>query len=156
MYSTATVQCSLAGTISAVCTASYGGKEANDPGVETATLTGTEYSFEKLTLTSSIQDIRTLEPGYAQASATKASASGVIASGLPTISGLPVKTGSGTAAAQSTLVSSQSGSGSGTAASKSTGTTSPSSSTSQAGAQAMITARPVWIAGGAAMAWALL
>lgn len=45
------MDCSLAGTVSAVCAESFGGTEANFPGTSTETFTGTDYSFMPVTIT---------------------------------------------------------------------------------------------------------
>jgi hypothetical protein len=49
-HSSANIECSLASS-SAVCVESFGGSEANDPGMSTETLTGTDYTYMPVVIT---------------------------------------------------------------------------------------------------------
>ncbi|CAG8973715.1 hypothetical protein HYALB_00006987 [Hymenoscyphus albidus] len=148
----AEVHCSLDFT-SAICTASVGGEAANSPGIATETVTGNDYAFQKVTLTSKMPAINTAiptAPDYIRSTKAPTASSTFATSGTARRTG----SSSGSATAQST--GTPSGSASAITSPQSTATPSPPSSSSQAGGQAMITPRPEWMIGGAAVAWALL
>jgi len=133
------MDCSLAGTTSAVCAESFGGTEANFPGTSMETFTGTDYTFMPVTITG------------AAAAVTSSSSSVVKGGPSPTTKmsggGATIASKSGTG----TTASSPKATGSGTAASLSS---SAGTSTSTAGVPA-ITGNARWVAGGAAMAMAM-
>ncbi|RFU33986.1 hypothetical protein B7463_g2351, partial [Scytalidium lignicola] len=70
------VDCSLAGTTSAVCIESYGGNEANSPGRSTMTYTGTDLEYMPVTITA----------GAAAKATTGASPSSAVPSTTDTVS----------------------------------------------------------------------
>ncbi|CAG8957741.1 hypothetical protein HYFRA_00000078 [Hymenoscyphus fraxineus] len=161
----AEVHCSLDAT-SAICTASVGGEAANSPGIATETVTGKDYAFQKVTLTSEMPAINTAiptAPDYFRSTNAPTAPSTFATSGTARRTG----SSSGSATAQSTGTPSgsatipqstgtSSGSASAITSPQSTATPLPTSSLSQAGGQAMITPRPEWMIGGAAVAWILL
>jgi len=144
------IDCTMTGG-SAVCTESFGGEEANDPGMSTTTLDPTEFTSMAVTITDSLPSDTIL--GFAATaglagSTTSNSASPSTTKSAPTASN--TSSGKSTSAGKST---STTGTASGTGAVQSTGTT--SSSTAGA-AQAMMTGKAQWVIGAAAAGLALL
>lgn len=135
------IDCTLSGTTDGVCTESFGGDEANSPGMSTIALSSSDFSYIPVTLTDSLPP--NTDFGTATSTGGQTSSSTTLAS---TASNTSVKNTSSAGKSSST-------SGTGSAASQSTGST----SSSKAGAaQAMITGKAQWVVGGAAAALALL
>ncbi|TVY44861.1 hypothetical protein LSUB1_G001873 [Lachnellula subtilissima] len=65
--------CSLDSTVSAVCTESFGGTEANDPGMSTETFSGTDFAFQPVEITARATASSGGSPSSAAASATNIS-----------------------------------------------------------------------------------
>jgi len=129
------IDCSLAGTISAVCTESYGGTEANDPGVATETISGTDLAFIPVVIT----------------------AGAVAASGGSPSSAVPSTTSTGSTTANtsgsSTTVKT---SASGTTSSGATQTSSAVQGSTSTGGVAAVGGNVKWALGGAAVALAIM
>ncbi len=126
------MDCSLAGTISAVCIESFNGDEANFPGLSTETYTGTDMPFMPVLVTGLAVGGSATTPSFAPATTTSSGTSTTIAStsgGSTTTS-----SGSGSSAVQ-------------------TSTTSTSVST---GGMPAMTGDRIWAFGGAAVALAIL
>lgn len=119
------MDCSLDGTKSAVCVESFGGTEANFPGITTETYTGTDLPYMPVVIT----------------------AGAAVSTGSSPSSAVPSTTTNGTTATHtsgsSTKTSSSGGNSSGPAQANSSGT-----STSTAGVPA-ITGNSGWVLGGA-------
>ncbi|KAH8590681.1 hypothetical protein B0O99DRAFT_691242 [Bisporella sp. PMI_857] len=129
---TAEIDCSLAGTTSAVCVASYGGDEANFPGKETTTFNQDDMVFQTATLTAvTLRSTGSAAPASLTAAPTASNTSG---SDTSIISGTRT-TSSSVSGAQQTNAS--------------------AATSSSTGGMAMITGNP-WIVGGAALAAAVL
>jgi len=128
------MDCSLYGTTSAVCIESFGGNQANDPGMSTTTYSGTDQPYMPVVITG----------------AAAVSTPGPVAASTTTTSSEGSSTSSGTAATKTSTSSglTKTSTGSSSAAAK-TGT-----STSSAGG-AIITAGAKWLVGGGAAAAAL-
>lgn len=127
------IDCTLTGSpaTSGVCTESFGGDEANFPGMSTITLESSDITYMPVT----ISDFELTNTGLASASATTAS---------------NTSAGRSTSTAKSTR---STGTGSGTGVAQSTGST----SLSKAGAaQAKATGNAQWVVGGVAVALAVL
>jgi len=132
---TALIDCSLAGS-SAVCTESYGGQEANDPGQSTETLTGTDFTYMPVVITAgSLNTNAPAAPSSTTAVPTASSTGGADSSS---------QTGSSTGPTQSVSGTAQSGSSSAKSTSASTG------------GMPTVTGHKGWVVGGAALAAALL
>ncbi|KUJ24253.1 uncharacterized protein LY89DRAFT_679436 [Mollisia scopiformis] len=130
------VDCSLAAS-SAVCAISAGGTEANDPGLETSTLTGTDYSYMPVVITAGALASNTGSSVPASTTSAPSSSSTGETSGTKT-SGSSTKT-----------------SGSQTSSGTAAQTSGSSSKTSTAGGSA-ITGGAAWMVGGAALALAAM
>jgi len=133
---TARIDCALDSTISAVCVESFGGSEANFPGLTTETYTGTDFQYMPVFITAGAAAGTGSTPSSTMASTTASAASTSQTSGLAT------KTSS-----SSSSGSASSGKGSGGVA--------QTSSTSTAGVPA-VTGNAKWVVGGAAAALAML
>lgn len=128
------IDCSLAAS-SAVCTMSFGGTEANDPGLATSTFTGTDYTSMPVVITA----------GPALVSNTGSSVpASTTSTSKPT----------GTNSSGSEAKTSGSQTSSGTAA-QNTSSSKSGTSTSTAGGAA-ITGNAAWMVGGAALALAAM
>ncbi|KAG4428975.1 hypothetical protein IFR05_015545 [Cadophora sp. M221] len=134
---TGRVECSLDSTVSAVCVESFGGTEANFPGVTTETYTGTDFQYMPVYITAGGAAGTGSTPSSTMASTTTSAASGSQTSGLAT------KTSS-----SSSSSGGNSGGSSGAAAQTTT-------STSTAGVPA-VTGNAKWVVGGAAAALAMM
>ncbi|KAF8851578.1 hypothetical protein BDZ45DRAFT_679022 [Acephala macrosclerotiorum] len=130
--------CSLAAS-SAVCVVSAGGTEANDPGVATTTLTGTDYTSMPVVIT---------------AGAALASNTGSSSVSASTTSSTGKATGTSTSGSSEKTSSSQTSSG---AAAQTSGTSSKASGTSTStGGGPAVTGSVAWMLGGAALALAAM
>jgi len=125
------IDCSLAGTTSAVCIESFGGTEANFPGISTETLTGTDLPYMLVVIT-------------AQAVASDGSSSSVV----------PSNTQTGSKATSNSVAGAKTSS-SGAESTGAAQTTASKTSVSTAG-MPMITANMEWLVGGAAVALAVV
>jgi len=132
------VDCSLAAS-SAVCTESFGGAQANDPGISTETFSGTDFSYMPVILTDGPLPGVSAAPSNTNAAPT-ASNTGAVSSSLSTLTGSGASKTSGGA--------SNTSSGSGSVQTKG------ASSTSTGGVP-MITGNAKWVLGGAALVAAL-
>lgn len=95
---------------SAVCTESYGGAAANDPGVVTTTLSGTELQFWPVTITAGLDKLSASATG----SGVKASTTGTVKASSSSTGSLVTLSGSGSAsktAASASATKSSSGAG---------------------------------------------
>ncbi|OBT56182.1 hypothetical protein VE04_04065 [Pseudogymnoascus sp. 24MN13] len=128
------VDCSLAGTTSAVCVESFGGSEANFPGVSTETYTGTDPLYMPVTIIAG------------------AVGANRIASPSTTGSGSESTQTSGPGAGAGAAMSTADAKGSGAA----TTTTDSGPGAASTGAAAAISQGAGWVLGGAAMAMAML
>ncbi|KFZ14291.1 hypothetical protein V501_03322 [Pseudogymnoascus sp. VKM F-4519 (FW-2642)] len=128
------VDCSLAGTTSAVCVESFGGSEANFPGVSTETYTGTDQPYMPVTIIAG------------------AVGANRIASPSTTGSGSESTQTSGAGAGAGAAMSTADAKGSGAA----TTTTDSGPGAASTGAAAAISQGAGWVLGGAAMAMAML
>ena len=127
LYSTGHINCSLSGTSTAVCIESFGGTEANSPGVSTETYTGTDIAYVPVTITA----------GKIRAAPASTTGSGAV----------PAQTsGAGVAESTTETGSTEDAGPSSTAAPTETST----------GAAAIITGAAGWVLGGAAVAFAML
>jgi hypothetical protein len=129
--STGYFDCSLAGTTSAVCVESFGGYEANDPGMSIETYTGTDQPYMPVIITAGV--------------AVTSTSGGVVAS--------TTSTGSQATDTSKTSANTSGGTSSGSGTSQST--SSKSTRTSTAGVPA-ITGNSVWGLGVAAVVFALM
>ncbi|KAH9217377.1 hypothetical protein DL95DRAFT_105613 [Leptodontidium sp. 2 PMI_412] len=132
---TGRVECSLDSTVSAVCVESFGGTEANFPGVTTETYTGTDFQYMPVYITAGA------------AAGTGSTPSSTVAS---TTSGASSSQTSNLATKTSSSASSSEGS-----SNKVAQTTSADTSTSTAGVPA-VTGNAKWVVGGAAAALAMM
>jgi hypothetical protein len=96
------------GASSAVCTQSLGGAAANDPGVVTTTLTGSEIQFYPATVTAGLEKLsatvsgtKALSTGTAKTSGSSSSGSLITLTGTGAASGSASKTGAGASATTS-------------------------------------------------------
>ncbi|KAK0130019.1 hypothetical protein ONS96_000557 [Cadophora gregata f. sp. sojae] len=131
---TARIDCSLDSTVSAVCIQSFGGSEANFPGVSTETYTGTDFQYMPVLLTAGAAPGTGRTPSSTAASTTTSAGASSQAS--------TSRSGSG------------SGVGSGSVARTGTGAPSAGSSTSTAGVPTN-TGNKAWVFGGAAAVGAM-
>ncbi|KAH6665510.1 hypothetical protein B0J14DRAFT_643735 [Halenospora varia] len=164
-------QCSLDGLTSAICTESFGGKDANDPGMTTETM---DVSFMPVILTTgalqsntgggiTLSGTRTSSFGSSPASTstsdtvsrtTSSTRSGTTtSSNTGTITSI---TGTRTSSASSTTATSSGSSGSGSSSGSAAQTSSRTSSTSTAGAYMVMANKVEWAVGGAVAALAML
>ncbi len=143
--STGYIDCSLAGfpATAGVCTESFGGDEANDPGMSTTTLGSTDITYFPVT----ISDFTLDGTGVVSASATGSTGAG--SSATPASNTRSAATASNTSTGKTTIVT---GTASGTASAQTTGA---SSSSKAVAAHAMVTGKAQWIVGGAAVAMAI-
>ncbi|OWO99565.1 hypothetical protein B2J93_2610 [Marssonina coronariae] len=73
---TGRIDCSLAGAASAVCVESFGGSEANFPGISTETYTGTDFSYLPVIITAGVAVTRgSPTPGVSATSTSGSSTS---------------------------------------------------------------------------------
>lgn len=98
--------CDIHGTSEAVCVQSLAGADANDPGVETETLTGTDVAWSPLYITAGFDNLSAASAG-ASASTTQASATGSSSSASAT--GSVAQSGSRTSSGASSTASSTGG-----------------------------------------------
>lgn len=125
-------QCSLDGSISAVCIESFGGAEANFPGISTTTYTGTDLGIMPVTITAGAAVV-----------ATSASSTGSSATMSASITARKSEVASTTSASESSSTESHSTSASATSAAK-------------AGGGAVVRADNFMVIGGMAMAMMVL
>ncbi|TAQ90667.1 hypothetical protein B7494_g968 [Chlorociboria aeruginascens] len=136
------MDCSLAGTVSAVCIESAGGSDVNFPGITTNTYTGTDQPYIPVTITAAAV-------GSASTSAAASVTSTSAASNTGSATGVGSTSG---ASSTSTGTTSTSGSGSSSAAAQ---TTSSKAASSTAGGLALA-GDLKWVVGGAAAAMAMI
>ncbi|TVY42580.1 hypothetical protein LOCC1_G003946 [Lachnellula occidentalis] len=134
-YSAGYYDCSLDSTVSAVCTESFGGTEANFPGMSTETFSGTDFAFQPVEIT-------------AQATA---SSGGSPSSAAASTTNIGSKTGNTSGASTTAKTSGSGGSSSGASQTSASQT----AATSQAGVSA-VTGNNRWALGGVFVALAII
>ncbi|KAL9115873.1 MAG: hypothetical protein Q9227_000241 [Pyrenula ochraceoflavens] len=147
----ASVECSLGGTTTGVCTETFSGTEVNGQGTSTTTLASSDITLFPIPLTTglSLVDVKTNSDGtFTTVPAAKGSSGSASAS----------KTGAmasqtGSSSGMMTSASGSSSSGASAASGSSSGASGSSAST---GGLPRITAAPKWVVGGAAAAMAVL
>jgi len=125
--------CSLAGTTSAVCAESFGGTEANFPGMSTETISGTDLVYQQVIVT-------------ARAAANSGASSSSVG---------PSTTNTGSTTANTSGASAKT-SGSGASSSGATQTSSSQAAASSKAGVAAVTGNTKWALGGAAVALAIM